>query len=86
MSRQARFEVVRTDAGHFARFIAVNGREVWRTSETYTRRRRAERAVELIVGDRIHVSPFAEHPEINWQGSPDLAPTEVRYVDERSDA
>lgn len=78
----ARFEIVRTDAGHFARFIASNGREIWRTSETYTRRRGAERAVSLIGGPIRH-SPFADWPEV-WVSWSDM-PLEVRDVDERTD-
>jgi uncharacterized protein YegP (UPF0339 family) len=49
MSRAARFELVRSDAGFFARFIAYNGREIWRTSEVYTRRQGAKKAVELVA-------------------------------------
>lgn len=44
----ARFEIVRGDAGWLARFVASNGREVWRTSETYTRRHGADRAVAML--------------------------------------
>lgn len=45
---RARFEVVRGDDGWFARFIAANGREIWRTSETYKRRHGADRAVAML--------------------------------------
>lgn len=43
----ARFEVVRTDAGHHARFVAANGQTVWVT-ESYTRRRAAWNAIRVI--------------------------------------
>lgn len=45
--RESRWEVVHTDAGWLCRFIAANGREVLRSSETYTRRAAAERAMWL---------------------------------------
>jgi uncharacterized protein YegP (UPF0339 family) len=77
----ARFEVVHADAGHFARFVAANGKEVWRTSETYTRRRGAVRAVELYAGPIRH-SPFADWPEVSVSWSE--WPLEVRDVDERT--
>lgn len=48
-ARQPRFEVVRSDAGWFARFIAANGREVWRTSETYTQKKGATNALHVIT-------------------------------------
>lgn len=80
--RKPRFEVVRSDAGWHARFVGANGRKVWQT-EVYRKRIDAVRAVELIVGNLVRTSPFAEHPEIGWQGEPDY-PTEVRTVDERS--
>lgn len=44
----ARFEIVRTDAGHHARFRASNGQVVW-TTEVYGRRRAALRAIEVFV-------------------------------------
>lgn len=46
----ARFEIVRTDADQpwHARFRAANGRIVW-TTENYTRRAKAERAVLLLT-------------------------------------
>lgn len=45
----ARFEVVRTTAGHHARFRARNGQVVWVT-ETYRRRAPILRAIELVTG------------------------------------
>lgn len=50
MSRQPRFEIVRTNAEQpwHARFRAANGRVVWVT-ETYTRRRAAVEAVLTIL-------------------------------------
>lgn len=65
----ARFEVVHTDAGWFARFIASNGREVWRTSETYKRERTATRAIRL-ASDAHSLCPCNDS-------------LEVRLVDER---
>lgn len=44
----ARFEVVRTDAGHHARYVASNGRIVW-TTEVYTRRSPAYQAILAIT-------------------------------------
>ena len=81
-TRDARFEIVRTDAGHHARFVAANGQTVWVT-ESYRRRKAAERAIELIVGETIQQSPHTEHPEVDWQGNMER-PTEVLYVDERA--
>lgn len=52
--RRPRYEVVTGDAGPFARFIAANGREVWRTSETYVDERDALHAIEVIAGRRIN--------------------------------
>jgi len=77
MSKQPRFEVVRSDAGWFARFIAANGREVWRTSETYERRGKAERAVELATGHEVYGTPDGLRVSRN------LSALEVRLVDER---
>ena len=77
----ARFEIVRTNAGHHARFIAANGRTVW-TTEVYTRRRAAVAAVELIAGAQVTTSRFADHPEISWAGNEGRGTTEVRDVDE----
>ena len=48
-AREPRFEVVHTDAGWFARFVASNGQKVWQT-EVYQRRRAAGRAIEVVVG------------------------------------
>ena len=81
MSRQARFELVRSDAGHFARFIAANGKEVWRTSETYRRRKAAVAAIELICEAPVLTSPFADWPEVEF--GPRNTVLEVREVDER---
>lgn len=55
----ARFEVVRTDAGWHGRFVAANGRIVWWT-ETYTRRRGALRAIELIVVQESHAATVVD--------------------------
>lgn len=72
----SRFEVVRSDAGFFGRFIANNGKEIWRTSEVYERRRTAVRAVRLIEAEfyahRIHGEGY-EHYGV-----------QLRSVDERA--
>lgn len=51
-AREPRFEIVRTDAGWHARFVAANGQTVW-TTESYTRRRAAVRAVSVICGQTV---------------------------------
>lgn len=80
----ARFEVVRSDAGHFARFIAANGKEVWRTSEVYKRRQGAENAICVITGRFLTPRPdgnaWVSRPHRNDIGSDWI---EVRYLDQR---
>lgn len=76
-ARPARFEVVHTDAGHFARFVGANGRKVWQT-EVYRKHSAAVRAVELIAGNPVEVTQWG--PEVVL--GRDLL--EVRTVDERS--
>lgn len=75
-----RFEIVRTPAGHHARFRATNGQIVW-TTEVYARRRAAVRAVELITGATVLDGRGA------WAGLLTVAHRnhviEVRDVDER---
>ena len=80
-ARQPRFEVVRGDDGWFARFIAANGREVWRTSETYHRRGAVHRAIGLATG----------HPVVAWRDTWEVPSAlvdngllEVRHLDERA--
>lgn len=75
-----RFEIVRTKAGHHARFVAPNGKLVWVT-ESYLRRRPAVQAIERICAAKTYTSHFGDHPEIDWAGQEH--PTEVRDVDER---
>ena len=88
-ARQPRFEIVRTDAGWHARFIAANGRVVW-TTEVYRHRGGAIKAINVlggIVGAPQHVRKFHEAGvrdvgygvEIEWHA--DLL--EVRDIDER---
>jgi uncharacterized protein YegP (UPF0339 family) len=48
VSRQARFEIVRTDAGWHGRFRAANGRIVWST-EVYTRKASLHNAIDSFV-------------------------------------
>ena len=65
--REPRFEVVRSDAGWFARFRAANGQKVWQT-ESYTRRRAAWNAISVL--DTAAAAEAA-------------VPSRVREVDER---
>lgn len=56
------FEIVRskrrTIQPWFARVVACNGKELWRTSETYRRQRGAKRAVDALgLGLEIRVRP-----------------------------
>lgn len=76
MSRWARFEVVRTDAGWHARFRAANGRMVW-TTEVYTRRTEAFRAIYLVSQSR----PYDVQGD--WFISSRHGVREVRVIDER---
>jgi len=50
MKRRVRFELCGKRGGYYVRFIAGNGREVWRTSETYIERKDALHAVEVLLG------------------------------------
>lgn len=77
-ARAPHFEVVHADAGWHARFVAANGQTVW-TTESYTRRKTAVRAVDLIVGEGYGPRPDGA---VGWQGNPGW--TAVREVDERS--
>jgi uncharacterized protein YegP (UPF0339 family) len=82
-TRQPRFEIVRTDAGHVVRFIASNGREVWRTSESYARQKAALRAIELIVGSPVRT--YGDELEVSVPfGVTGYGLLEVRTVDERT--
>lgn len=76
----ARFEIVRTAAGRHARYRAGNGQIVW-TTEVYARRRAALHAIELIACSKVYLSPFQDHPEIQWH---DGELIEIRDVDERT--
>ena len=77
--REPRFEVVRSDAGWFARFRAANGRKVWQT-ESYHRRAKALRALELVVG--YDVAAYRDTWEIPHPAG-NYGLLEVREVDER---
>lgn len=71
-----RFEIVRSEAGWFARFVAGNSAKVWQT-EVYARRRTCLRAIELVTGMRAY----------NVQGSWFITihrTVEIREVDERA--
>lgn len=45
---ESRFEIVRTDAGWHARYIAANGQTVW-TTESYRQKATAVRAVDTLA-------------------------------------
>lgn len=76
MKRQPRFEVVGTDVGWHARFVAANGRTVW-TTEVYERRRAAWRAIYLIA------KPALQSPWLHAVWIENYGCVEVRFLDER---
>ena len=80
-ARLARFEVVQSDAGWFARFRAANGRIVWVT-ESYARRRGAFAAITSIAKPYPRKHHLWEHAA--WHATDGLL--EVRTVDERGQA
>ena len=82
--RKPRFEVVRSDAGWFARFVGANGRKVWQT-EVYARPLAAFHAIALITGEpvRVHNGGFEVK---SWALAPETVHLEVREVDERTGA
>lgn len=45
----ARFEIVRTEDGYFARFVAANNRIVWVTPGLLSRREAAKKAIETVA-------------------------------------
>jgi uncharacterized protein YegP (UPF0339 family) len=53
MKKKPRYVLLRsTKHGEFyAQFIAANGKEVWRTSETYKRRGGVRKAIDLMNSD-----------------------------------
>lgn len=78
-ARLPHWEIVQTDAGFHTRFRANNGR-ILLSSEVYTRRSRALRAITLTAGADVYESPFQAHLEIPYAG--DLI--EIRERDERT--
>jgi uncharacterized protein YegP (UPF0339 family) len=52
VKRPPHFEIVKSKRNKrqpwFARIVASNGRQIWRTSENYTRKRDARRACILV--------------------------------------
>lgn len=79
MIRVPRFEVVRSDAGWFARFVAANGQKVWQT-EVYQRAGKARRAIGLVVG--YDVKQYRDTWEVPHPAAA-YGLLEVRQVDER---
>lgn len=77
---EPRFEVVRSDAGWFGRFVAKNGQKVWQT-EVYTRRRHVVRAIALVVGH--DVSSYRDELEVPHPAGL-FGLLQVREVDERT--
>lgn len=78
MSRQPRYELVTTDAGHHARFRGRNGR-ILRSTEVYTTKRRALDAIRLLA--RPHDAVLTQ---VGVRMLSEAAPTiGVREVDER---
>jgi uncharacterized protein YegP (UPF0339 family) len=97
MSRDPRFEVVRTDAGWHARFVASNGQTVWVT-ESYRKKETAVRAIDTLarhfsptgqawvsnvrVGNERHVEVrYGSEDHRTWSDAHRL---DVRLVDERT--
>lgn len=76
----ARFEIVRTDAGWHARYVAANHRIVWWT-ENYGRRRGAVRAIDGFVHPLGFEVNQADTRIENWLRSNRLP---IRDVDERT--
>jgi uncharacterized protein YegP (UPF0339 family) len=81
MTKQTpRFEVVHTGPAKFhARFIGGNGEPVW-TTESYTRKAAAVRAIEVITDEFIYWDQDGCHIPRRDRGSWAF---EVRFVDER---
>lgn len=79
-AREPRFEVVHSDAGWFARFVASNGAKVWQT-EVYARRKFAVRAISLIAG--YDVAQHGDQSEV-LHPSGLFGLLEVRDQDERT--
>lgn len=79
MAREPHFQIVRTDGGHFVRYVAANNRIVWVTPGLFARRAGAVNAIEALAGRFVYVSPFQAHPEIEIADRM----IEVRDVDER---
>ena len=78
-TRAPRFEIVRTHAGHHARYGAANGRIVW-TTEVYTRRGRALDAIQLLADSPVTLG-VDQRWRVRLHGNRVL---EIRDVDERS--
>ena len=79
--RKPRFELVHSDAGHFARFVGANGRKVWQT-EVYTQRRNALNAIALVAGHAPQDHGYGLEVRVSHLVDDDGL-LEVREVDER---
>lgn len=82
MARKPRFEIVRTDTGHHARFVAANGRIVWWT-ENYQRRIKALHAIGLIAADQVRKYGDEYEVIVAFNVDPNGL-LEVREIDERT--
>jgi uncharacterized protein YegP (UPF0339 family) len=86
--RQPRFEIVRSDAGWFARVRGGNSRKVWQ-SEVYTRETAALNAFR-VLGDlfgagRAHVNDTALHVTTFTDGNGvGVLVLPIRAIDERT--
>lgn len=69
-ARKPRWEIVRTDAGWHARYVTSNGKTIV-SSEVYTRRENAVRAMWIVRDDAI----------AHYESRRDV---EVRDIDERA--
>ena len=85
-ARLCRLEIVQSDAGWFWRFIASNGKELARSSETYKRRRDCHRCAYVVLGCFPgDPDPDSGDDSVMWRDSSHRE-AEVRVLDERTEA